>query len=158
MNSTLDVNTSLESFKSLLKTAGLHEALRFLNSRTPHRFTGIYKFDGDTLRNIALYDDFTPNLQKGEDAPMNATYCSLVQTLEKLEINDSQDDERVKGKINTPVISYCGVLIRDEEGKPFGTLCHFDMKRCQEPTLDFPLLQEAAKYVLKTWNKENDIE
>ena len=30
----------------ILDTEGVHAALRFLNSRTPHRFTGIYRYDG----------------------------------------------------------------------------------------------------------------
>ena len=32
---------------------GVHAALRYLNSRTPHRFTGVYRYDGDVLRNMA---------------------------------------------------------------------------------------------------------
>jgi hypothetical protein len=148
-------DSSLEKFKSLLKNSGLHDALGFLSRRTPHRYTGVYKFDGETLRNLALYDGYDPKLIKGEDAPMAATYCSLVQTQGKLEINDAQNDKRVKEIIITPVVSYCGVLIRDAEGNPFGTLCHFDMKRCQEPLLDFPMLEEAAKYLFKYLENEN---
>ncbi|CAN5118788.1 hypothetical protein BH09BAC2_BH09BAC2_17990 [soil metagenome] len=139
----------LEEFKDILKNFGLHDALGFLSRRTPHRYTGIYKFDGDTLRNLVLYDGYDPKLTKGEDAPMAATYCSLVKTREKLEIKDSENDEGVKGKIITPVVSYCGVLIKDADGTPFGTLCHFDMKRCEESSLDFQLLEEAAKVVFK---------
>ena len=105
------LDSSLETFKALLKNSGLHDALRFLSHRTPHRYTGVYKFDGETLRNLALYDSYDPKLIKGEDAPMAATYCSLVQTQGKLGINDAENDKRVKGIIITPVVSYCGVLI-----------------------------------------------
>lgn len=147
--------SSLERFKSLLNNSGLHDALGFLCSRTPHRYTGVYKFDGETLRNLALYDSYDPKVIKGEDAPMAATYCSLVQHQGKLEINDAETDRRVKGIIITPVVSYCGVLIRDAEGNPFGTLCHFDMKRCQESVLDFPMLEEAAKYLFTYLGDEN---
>ncbi len=148
------VDSSVESFKNILIQSGLHDALRFLNHRTPHRYTGVYKFDGDTLRNLTLYDSYDPKLIKGEDAPMAVTYCSLVRTQGKLEINDAENDIRVKNIIITPVASYCGVLIRDAEGKPFGTLCHFDMKRCQEQVLDFPMLEEAAKYLFKYLDNE----
>jgi hypothetical protein len=41
------------------------------------------------------------------------------------------------------------VLIRDAEGKAFGTLCHYDMQRCQERTTDLPLLEEAAGLLYK---------
>ncbi len=153
MDNALGFNSSVECFKSLLINSGLHDALGFLNRRTPHRYTGVYKFDGETLRNLALYDSYDPKLIKGEDAPMAATYCSLVQTQRKLEINDAENDKRVKGIIITPVVSYCGVLITDAAGNPFGTLCHFDMKRCQEPVLNFPMLEEAAKYLFEFLEK-----
>ena len=153
MDNAPEFDSPLENFKSLLKNSGLHDALGFLSRRTPHRYTGVYKFDGETLRNLALYDAYDPKLTKGEDTPMAATFCSLVQTQKKLEINDAENDKRVNEIIITPVVSYCGVLIRDAEGNPFGTLCHFDMKRCQESFLDFPLLEEAAKFIFEYLEK-----
>jgi hypothetical protein len=137
-------------FTDMLERHGVHGALKYLNGRTPHRYTGVFRFDGDKLRNEALYDRYEPNLEQGEDAPMEATYCSLVGKQQApLEINDATTDARVKGLIDTPVISYCGVLIRDAEGKAFGTLCHYDMQRCQERTTDLPLLEEAAGLLYK---------
>lgn len=135
----------LTEFKEALETSGISGALNYLNSRTPHRYTGIYKYSGDTLLNVVLYDKFESAITKGEDAPLSVTYCSLLEKKLALEITDSTEDERVKDKIITPVVSYCGVLIRDDAGNPFGTLCHFDLKRCQERTTDFPLLESAAK-------------
>jgi hypothetical protein len=115
-----------------------------LNDRTPHRYTGVFRFDGNTLRNEALFDRFRPALERGEDVPMAATYCSLVgREQAPLEIVDAARDPCAQ-EIQTPVISYCGVLIRDEEGNPFGTLCHYDMQRCQERTADIPLLEAAG--------------
>jgi len=61
-----------------------------------------------------------------------------------LEITDAATDPRVKGVIDTPVVSCCGVLIQDWEGNAFGSLCHYDMQRCQERTTDLPLLEAAA--------------
>lgn len=140
-----DFSNELRDFKAALETSGVHGALRYLNKRTPHRYTGFYKYDGDTLRNLAIYDKYDPNVQKGEDAPMAATYCSLLQKQQALEIFDATEDVRVKGIVLTPVTSYCGVLVRDTNGFPFGSLCHFDMKRCQPRSTDFPLLQAAAE-------------
>ncbi|MBC5992781.1 hypothetical protein [Pontibacter cellulosilyticus] len=144
MSTPQNLKEEIEEFKAVLNSFGVHSALKFLNNRTPHRYTGLYRYDGDTLRNIALYDSYDQELQKGDDAPMNATYCSLLQKEQKLEITDASEDIRVKNKIITPVTSYCGVLIRDSDGEPFGTLCHFDLKRCQERISDFPLLEAAA--------------
>ncbi len=128
-----------------MQRQGVHAALKYLNSRTPHRYTGIFRFDGDVLHNELLFDRYDSELLKGGATPMEATYCSLVGRQEApLEITDSAVDDRVKGVIDTSVVSYCGVLIQDEAGKPFGTLCHYDMQRCEERTTDLPLLQAAA--------------
>ncbi|RIJ42015.1 hypothetical protein [Pontibacter oryzae] len=149
MNSTVSLldNFSVEfrEFNDALSSAGAYGALRYLNKRTPHRFTGVYKYVGNTLQNIVLYDRYDPTIHMGADTPLAATYCSLLQKQQALEINDASEDERVKGVIETSVVSYCGVSIKDDEGNPFGSLCHFDMNRCQERYSDFPLLEAAAK-------------
>ncbi|UYZ57427.1 GAF domain-containing protein [Hymenobacter latericus] len=143
-DSTMQLEVS--EFTHILHLHGIHAALKYLNNRTPHRYTGIFRFDGDTLRNEALYDRYNPTQEKGADAPMEATYCSLVgRQQQPLEINDASTDLRVKGIVDTPVVSYCGVLIRDGQGQPFGTLCHYDMQRCQERSTDLPLLEAAAQ-------------
>jgi hypothetical protein len=135
----------IDEFSAVLRQQGAHAALKYLNGRTPHRYTGVFRFDGNQLRNEVLHDRYEPHLKQGEDAPMEATYCSLVGRQQApLQINDATTDARVKGLIDTPVISYCGVLIRDAQGKAFGTLCHYDMQRCQERTADLPLLEAAA--------------
>lgn len=135
----------IDEFGAILSQQGITAALKYLNNRTPHRYTGIFRFDGDTLRNEALFDRFDPNVAKGDDVPMRVTYCSLVGKQQvPLEINDATADERVRGLIDTPVVSYCGVLIRDAAGQPYGTLCHYDMQRCQERTSDLLLLEAAS--------------
>ncbi|MCC3158780.1 hypothetical protein LJ737_16165 [Hymenobacter sp. 15J16-1T3B] len=136
----------IDEFSAVLTQQGVAAALKYLNNRTPHRYTGIFRFDGDTLRSEALYDRFDPNVAKGADVPMRVTYCSLVGRQQApLEINDAATDERVRGVVETPVVSYCGVLIRDAAGRAFGTLCHYDMQRCQERTSDVPLLEAAGQ-------------
>jgi hypothetical protein len=140
----MTMHSELHEFSTLLQAQGVHAALEYLNGRTPHRYTGVFRFDGNTLRNEALFDRFQPNVQEGDDVPMAVTYCSLVGRQEApLEILDAARDPQAR-EIQTPVISYCGVLIRDEQGQPFGTLCHYDMQRCQERTADVPLLEAAA--------------
>ncbi|MBW3130578.1 GAF domain-containing protein [Hymenobacter profundi] len=133
-------------FGQVMQQQGLHAALEYLNSRTPHRYTGLFRFDGEVLRNEALFDRYQPAMRRGDDVPMAVTYCSLVGRQQApLEITDATIDSHVLGLIDTPVISYCGVLVRDAQGQPFGTLCHYDMQRCQERTTDQPLLEAAAK-------------
>ncbi|MBF9237010.1 hypothetical protein I2I05_06340 [Hymenobacter sp. BT683] len=140
----------IADFRQELERHGVHAALQFLNGRTPHRYTGIFRFDGDQLRSEVLFDRYQLGLTKGDDAPMEATYCSLVgQQQVAWEITDAATDPRVLGLIDTPVMSYCGVLIRDDAGQPFGSLCHYDMQRCQERTTDLPLLEAASSMLYR---------
>jgi len=132
-------------FTALLQQQGVHAALEYLNHRTPHRYTGLFRFEGDILRNEVLLDRNQPSVRQGEDVPMVVTYCALVGRQESpLNILDAAIDPQAQG-VDTPVISYCGVLIRDEQGRAYGTLCHYDMQRCQERTTDLPLLEAAAQ-------------
>jgi hypothetical protein len=124
---------------------GTHQALEYLNSRTPHRYTGVFRFDGEMLRNEILFDRYQTAVRQGEDVPLAVTYCALVGRQQApLQILDASVDPQADN-VETAVISYCGVLIRDSQGKAYGTLCHYDLQRCQERTTDLPLLEEAAR-------------
>ena len=131
-------------FATLLAERGVHAALAFLNARTPHRYTGIFRFDGDFLRNEFLFDQFDASVRRGEDAPLERTWCALIDASgAPLEFDDvrasglaSPDGGRVK--------SYCGIAIRDRSGRPVGTLCHFDEHPCEPRLSDQPLLLAVA--------------
>ncbi|WP_026464290.1 hypothetical protein [Adhaeribacter aquaticus] len=139
----------MQEFKTTLQNTGILSALGYLNQRTPHRYTGIYRYDGKNLQNLYLFDKFSPDVVKGEDVPINEAFCSMLVKEHNLEFADVNLDERVRGKVNTTVISYCGVLIEDAAGNPFGSLCHFDMKSCQERVTDLPLLQAASSILYR---------
>jgi hypothetical protein len=131
-------------FTNLLQQQGVHAALEYLNRRTPHRYTGLFRFDGDMLRSEMLFDRNVLSTRQGSDVPLAETYCSLVgQQKAPVIILDAPLDPQAQD-IDTSVISYCGVLIRDEHGQAYGTLCHYDMQRCQERTTDLVLLEAAA--------------
>lgn len=134
-----------QRLSSALTTGGLPAALQLLNARTPFRFTGIYRFDGTTLRNIALFDRWTPEQTQGEDAPMNETFCAITgHSDQPLEVLDGPHDPRFPWMHANAVESYCGTPIHDEQGLPIGTLCHFDLKPCQSVSSELPLLAHAA--------------
>lgn len=137
----------LAEFRAALRD-GLHAALRYLNSRTPHRFTGVYRFDGDMLRNMALFDRFEPEQQQGIDIPISHAYCANVgRSREPLEFADAEGDGRFPYLAASPVVCYSGVLIASPEGVPYGTLCHYDIQRCEPRRSDIPLLQSVAPFI-----------
>ena len=140
--------------RRLLDEGGVHAALRFLNARTFHRFTGLYRFDGTVLRNVALFDREAPALARGEDAPMHETWCAIVGTTERtFTLADARADARVVDHpARETVVSYCGALVRGGDGRTLGTLCSFDVEPRPVPELEVPLLETVApifaRYVL----------
>ncbi len=153
MNKLVNDQTAdnLAELTRILDAEGLHAALTFLNGRTPHRFTGIYRFDGDILRNVHLVDVYTPEVRRGDDAAMDATYCSLVKAEDApFATPDARTDERLQTHpARDSVISYCGVLLRDAAGVPYGTLCHFDLQPCEVPHGEMPLMEAAAPHLMR---------
>lgn len=116
----------------LLEREGLHAALKALNDRTPFRFTGVYRFDGDMLRCIALYDRAAPAEPRGWDAPLGETYCAITGRLnDALLVSDVRTDPRHPWIRGNATIAYCGAPIRGEAGQALGTLCHFDRTPCR---------------------------
>lgn len=138
----------VQDFSTTLLNDGLLAALRFLNNRTPHRHTGVFRFDGDMLRNVALVDKWDAAVNHGEDVPIAAAYCAhLHATGEPLEVADGATDHRVPWMSTGAIVSYCGAVIFNLNGQPWGALCHFDVARCDAKDSDMPLLVAAAKLI-----------
>ncbi len=77
-----------------------------------------------------LVDKYDPEVRKGIDVPRSYAYCNIVGQTRELEIIDTGGDWNCYGVLSSPVIS-CGVLILDDAGQPYGTLCQYDMARCE---------------------------
>lgn len=143
-----NASSDLERFNAALAARGMHGALAYLNGRTPYRFTGVYRFDGDTLRNVVLYDRWEPDQKTGADAPMQETFCAIVRTQgDGLEVIDGRTDKRFPWMRENAVICYCGALVRDDQGQPFGSVCHFDLQRCEPPKSELELLRAVAPQI-----------
>lgn len=136
-----------------LHVFGVHEIIKRLNNRTPHRFTGIYRYDGAVLRNEYLYDRFNPSVKHGDDIPMKDAYCSVVKIIGTIE-SWNAPHEPCLHDIKSPVVSYCGVLIRNEVGEPFGTLCHYDFLPCEQRISDRQFLEALAQMFYPWMNKD----
>jgi PAS domain S-box-containing protein len=124
----------------------LHAVLRYLNARTSHRYTGLYRFDDDVLRNVALFDREEPATQSGPDAPLGETYCSIVGTTGgTFATDDTRHDPRTAAHpARDAVVSYCGALVRAPDGRAVGTLCSFDVEARPVPSHEIPLLEAVA--------------
>jgi hypothetical protein len=135
----------LEELEATLQERGLRGALWFLNARTPHRFTGVFRFDGEMLRSVALVDKWDPLVELGEDVPVASAYCAHLRgTGQPLEVEHGPSDARTPWMSDSAVLSYCGAPILDDKGTPWGAICHFDTSRCEAKNSDMPLLFAAA--------------
>ncbi len=121
---------ALLELKTSFTRGGARLAVAFLNSRTRHRFTSLYRFDGETLRNITFYDRENPTVESCEDIPIEASYCVFVRdTSKKFLVEDAASDTRVKDHPKKATLRfYCGVPLLDRDGKMFGSICHFDLE------------------------------
>ena len=140
------LETTERAARAILAADGVSGVLRYLNARTSHRFTGLYAFDGDILRSVALFDRTHPENAKGDDAPLHETYCSMVGALGRtVAIADASVDHRVAAHpARDTVVSYCGALVRGGDGVPLGTLCSFDIESRPVPSAEIPLLEAVA--------------
>jgi GAF domain-containing protein len=145
------LDTLVDRVTVLLGCEGLRAALGFLNARTRHRFTGIYRFDPPLLRNIALFDRENPTLQLGGDLPMHGTPCSLVrQSAAPFATDDAGRDPRLaEHPARDLVVAYCGVPVFADDGSCFGSLCHFDSRPRLAPLGEIPLLERAAPLFMR---------
>lgn len=137
-------------FEKILQTQGVQEALQFLNSRTSHRFTAIYRFEAATLRNLFMVDSYNPEVKLSVDAPLAQTYGAIVRdTRSTFATEDARNDDRIRTHPGRrEVVSYCGVLLRDTAGGAFGALCHFDVVPSDVPASEIPLMEAAAPLLM----------
>lgn len=142
----LQSSTAVKEFAALLERVGVAPALSFLNSRTPFRFTGIYRFDGLDIVNLYLHDREGQTAQSETPSPVSDTYCVWVQeTLSVVRMTNSALDPRARHHAKREQIrSYCGYPIKDANGNLFGTICHFDYVTREIPADATLTLAEVA--------------
>ena len=138
--------SALPELKKVFANGGPRAAIAFLNSLTDHRFTSLYRFDGEMLRNITFYDRERHELDICEDIPVMASYCVFVRNSGTMftTAEAQHDDQLQNHPKQSTVQSYCGVPLLDGEGKLFGSICHFDFKPGRIADLDVDLLEYMA--------------
>jgi len=132
--------------EEVLTGSGVQDALAWLNARTEHRFTGIYRLDPPLLRSVRLFDSENPSLEVGAAAPLSETYCSITSAGESpFAVADAVQDPTLSAHpTRAATRSYCGVPLRDGSGRVIGTLCHFDLGPRPVPEAEIPVMETAA--------------
>ncbi|MES2976984.1 MAG: GAF domain-containing protein [Pseudomonadota bacterium] len=135
--------------EAVLEVDGPHQALRFLNSMTANRCSGLYRFDGGMLTNLQLVDSEDPAVTSAAAVPVDESYCVFVRASGRpFVVDDSLADPRVASHRKRQAIrSYCGVPLSDDEGNTRGTICHFDPEPNRTDSLDLVYLDTFAHMV-----------
>jgi hypothetical protein len=137
-------------FKAILRNEGVRPALIFLNGLTAHRFSAIYQFENETLRNLYFYDRENPEIESIEEIPVTASYCVFLRDTGTLfHTSDALRDERVRSHPKREKVqAYCGVPLPNTQGALFGSVCHFDYKPRIIADKDVDLM-ESVSYLLR---------
>lgn len=115
-------------FAPKLLNGDLYELLSYLNGLTDHRFTGVYRFEPGWVVSVALFDRDESATRIGADVKMKESYCWLTGLGgSSYVIKDACCDSRLKEHAAREAVrAYIAVVLRDKQGAPWGTLCHFD--------------------------------
>lgn len=145
----MPVNAILDRLRALLHAGDLRGAVILLNSLAPHRFTSLFRFDGEMLRNVVFFDRENPAQETVDDIPVAASYCVFVRDGRgTFTVPDAVCDRRVDGHPKQPIFrAYCGVPLLDDRGRMFGTICHFDFAPHRADAKTVELLEAIAPYL-----------
>ena len=141
---------TLRDLKSILGRDGVRAAVIFLNSKTDHRYTALYRFDRETLCNLYFVDKENPSRESIEDIPVSASYCAFVRRNDgTFTVSNSIEDARLEHHAKRNIVrAYCGVPLHDEAGKVFGTICHFDFQPMSITDSNFGLMEALAPLLM----------
>lgn len=141
----------LTALQTTLETEGLNAALEGLNRRVPHRYTVIYRFDGDAFYSVAVFDkqgEPPPVLFKR--VPFTDSFCQFTVGEGEFRTENSMGDRRLDGHIHQAnVQSYTGLPIDDASGNLYGTFCHLDMVPRKLDESEFVFLKQATRVLSK---------
>lgn len=143
---------ALHQLKTILSTQDVRAAVIFLNGLTEHRFTALYRFDNETLKNLYFFDRENPAQESTPDIPVTASYCVFVRSLNsRFSTSGARLDERVTGHPKREELqSYCGVPLRDVNGEMFGTICHFDFRPIPISDANVELMESLAPLIKRS--------
>lgn len=123
------LNHGLAVLKSRLDDGGIMAALSYLNSRTNHRFTAIYKFQGPMQRAVFLYDKQGKPGTRFNAIATSESLGRFITVSEPFGVSNSATDAFLSENGHSSVVtSFYGVSISPGNAKPTGSLCHFDLK------------------------------
>lgn len=142
----------IQQLQTMIRWDGIQFSLQYLNSLSQHRYTGLFLFDGETLKNTFIFDRQSVVQNLFPEKLTNHSYClSVKESGQPFQVDNAVLDQRVSDHPSRDIVrSYCGVPLRDREGTVFGTLCHFSPDPCHSKDDEIPLMQTFAGVLLES--------
>ena len=142
---------AMNTLLTMIKWDGVQLSLQYMNSLTQHRYTGLFLFDGDQLKNTYIYDRQASVQSLFPVTPAHYSYCLTVkESGQPFRVANAPEDERLTGHPSRDAVkSYCGAPLRDHNGEVFGTVCNFSLDPCHAEEDQIPLLQAFAAALLE---------
>ncbi len=146
MDGRISNTQALAKLREILSHSGVRAAIIFMNNLTDFRFTALYRFSGEMLKNWHFFDRKNTQVESCSEIPILASYCVFVRDTQRLfSLKNSMEHERTIGHPKRLAIkSYCGVPLFDRDGMMFGTVCHFDVSPHVIPQVDVDLMEKLA--------------
>ena len=144
-----DSSDDIAKFKAVLAEYGLPGALEFLNRRVPHRFTAVYKFDGDVVRNMGIHDNVGETESPLPPTPAEHSLCSYVTAQQPFVSENILEDPRLsdhfqRGRVN----AYIGLPLSRGPSHLYGTLCQMDPQEQKLSDSEHRFLEMVAPLLL----------
>jgi hypothetical protein len=123
--------------------------MRWLNNKVPYRYTAIFAFDGDMLRNICLVDKQDSAITRCADQPIMESYCIYIRSSRKsFGVEHALLDSRVAGHPKRAEYQcYYGIPLFGSDGKMLGTVCHFDVAPVEVTAGVISALDDLAPFI-----------
>jgi hypothetical protein len=136
--------------EQVIEQVGLAQGLRLLHSRSPYRFTSLYRFGGHPSCNPLCYDRDNPSATAfPADIPVTAPYCVFaMESCKPFQTPDAMMDPGLEHHPDRGVVrSYIGTPLIDKKGRVVGSLCHFDLHPLTPPEDVRIRLYEVGEFV-----------
>lgn len=139
----IDLETGLES---VLADQGLQGGLAWLNARVSHRFTAVYRVDGEVLRIVGIVDKLGKEpIPRLHEIPLDLSLCQYSIRDGSFVSNDTGADRRLDGNPYQDLFgSYVGISLDKTPGITGFTFCHYDLVTHELPSGEFDFLMQAV--------------
>lgn len=144
-----DCFDDIAKFRAVLAGRGIPVALAFLNRRAPHRYTAIYRFDGDMMLNVGIHDRLGQVASPLPPTPREHSFCQYVSAGQAFVSVNVLADPRLATHFQRGLINaYVGLPLSRGPQHLYGTLCQMDPDAQRLSTAEYRFLEMVVPALL----------